>query len=252
MSVWNGATSFSFAHELSNGHMARHDVYVKGEGQPILILQELPGIGKKTFELADRLISAGFKVYLPHLLGKLGKANKLTTLTNAVRILCVRHTFQMFRYDAQSDMAEWMRAICAEISDREGGARLGVIGMCLTGSFAIPLMAEDAVYGAVASQPALPARYIKKLHMSQDDVDAANAAMAEKGPALVMRYKSDHLSKKEHIDALKAAFGDNLETEAYDNENDEPGRMHSLLTLHFSSKAYERVEHYFKTRFDMA
>ena len=39
MSVWNGATSFSFVHELSNGHMARHDVYVKGEGQPILILQ---------------------------------------------------------------------------------------------------------------------------------------------------------------------------------------------------------------------
>ena len=252
MSVWTGATSFPFEHQLTNGHLARHDVYVKGEGQPILILQELPGIGPDTFALADRLIAAGFKVYLPHLLGKLGKASKLTSLTNAVRILCIRHTFQMFRVGAQSDMAAWMRALCAEISDREGGARLGVVGMCLTGSFAIPLMAEDAVHGAVASQPALPVRHSTYLHMSQADVVAANAAMDKKGPALAMRYGTDTLSRPEHITALKAAFGGNLETETFDNpEEGDRSMKHSLLTLDFSEAAYARLEHYFKARFGM-
>ncbi|MBO9400126.1 dienelactone hydrolase family protein [Shimia sp. R9_3] len=252
MPNWTDPPAFTFSHRLDNGHTATHDVYRRGEGPPILILQELPGIGVETYDLADRLIAAGFSVYLPHLFGRLGRANKLTTATNFLRLYCVRREFQIFWNGKQSPIAAWMRALCADISAREDGARLGVIGMCLTGSFVIPLMAEDAVQAAVASQPALPIKSTPPLHMSQEDIDAAKEKMMEKGPALAMRYKSDDLSKPAHICALKTAFGEHLDIKEYDNPDGVTGRQHSLLTLDYLPEAYDLTETYFKTRFGMA
>ena len=229
----------------------RHTVYVKGDGPPILILQELPGIGIETFDLADRLIAEGFKVYLPHLFGALGETIS-NPLKFARRLWCIRHEFQVFRTGRQSEIASWMRALCAEIQSRENGAQLGVIGMCLTGSFVIPLMAEDAVKGAVASQPALPMVFRKnRLHMSQTEVENACAAMTTKGPALAMRFKSDRISTSAHIQALKSAFGDHLEVAELDNPAGVTGSAHSLLTLDFSDEAWDRTSRYFKSRFGL-
>ena len=115
--------------------------------------------------------------------------------------------------------------------------------MCLTGSFALLLMAEDAVVGGVASQPALPAFGANALHMSRDDVDRACTAMAQKGPGLAMRFRGDKLVPDGLFEALETAFGDDLETLEFD------GARHSLLTLHFHQPAYDKVEAYFHARF---
>lgn len=251
MPNWTDPPAFTFSHRLENGHTATHDIYRRGDGPPILILQELPGIGVETYDLADRLIAAGFSVYLPHLFGRLGKANTRTAATNFLRLFCVRREFQLFWTGRQSPIADWMRALCAEISKREDGAGLGVIGMCLTGSFVIPLMAEDAILGAVASQPALPIKRTPPLHMSQQDIDAAKAKMPGKGPALAMRYKSDDISKPAHVCALKTAFGDHLELKEFDNPAGVTGKQHSMLTLDYLPEAYHLTETYFKTRFGL-
>lgn len=240
MSNWTGATGFDFTGPLATGDEVTHRIYVKGDGAPIVILQELPGIGPETLELADRLIAAGFRVYLPHLLGPFGK---VTTLRNTARLLCIRREFNMFARGRQSPISAWMRALVAEVSSREGGARVGVVGMCLTGSFALALMAEDAVRAAVASQPALPVFGGGALHMSGAEVALARAGMEAKGCALAMRYADDKLVPDRLWDALKAGFGDTLETVQF------PGRDHSLLTLDFHSPAYARMEAYFKARF---
>ncbi len=240
--------SFEFPNQAAE---IQPTIYVKGEGPPIVILQELPGIGHETFDLADRLIAAGFRVYLPHLFGELGKTLK-SKLANAGRLWCIRREFQAFRVGKQSEIASWLRALCAEVEKREDGVRIGVIGMCLTGSFAIPLMAEDAVAGAVASQPALPFKIkTDQLPMSGCDVKRARRKMEEKGPALAMRYKSDKLSTEKHIKALEDAFGNTLEVEWYCNPKGVEGALHSLLTVDFSEEAYARVEEYFKARFGM-
>ncbi len=248
--LWNteGVTQFRFPARTTDDASIAHDVYVKGNGPPILILQELPGIDDKTFELANRLITAGFKIYLPHMLGRFGKK---TTAINSLRLLCIRREFNIFLNGKQSPIADWMRSLCAHIGQRENGAQIGVIGMCLTGSFAIPLMAEDTVIAAVASQPSLPMWSRDPLHMSQDDVDNACAAMTRKGPAVAMRFKSDKISKPAHINTLKTAFGEHLEVTEYDNPVGNKGAAHSLLTAHFSIDAYERTEMYFKARFGM-
>jgi dienelactone hydrolase len=247
VATWSGSRSFTFDHADDAGSFS-FEIHHKGEGPPILILQELPGVGKETFALADRLIDAGFSVYLPNLIGRFGQAGPLWAVVNGAKLFCVRREFNMFLAGEQSPVAAWMRAACAEISERNDGARLGVIGMCLTGSFVIPLMAEDAVTAAVASQPALPMRKATELHMSQDDVAVAKAAMEQKGSALAMRYEDDRFSTAEHFAAFERAFGDLVETVVYPS-----GKRgdHSLLTLDFSEQAYVRTEAYFKDRFGL-
>ena len=246
MTPWKHDTSYSFTAPLDGGGEATHTVFVKGSGKegapPILILQELPGIGAETDALADRLIDAGFSVYLPHLLGPLGRANRLTTALNTARLLCIRREFNIFLHGRQSPVAAWIRALCEDIAARSGSARIGVIGMCLTGSFAIPLMAEASVMGAVASQPALPIRHHDTLHMSATEVTSACHAMQFKGPALAMRYEGDKIASAAHMQALKGAFGEHLDVREF------PGNAHSLLTLDFSEAAYAAMQDYFSER----
>lgn len=246
MPDWAHDSAYAFTAPLEGGSETTHTVYVKGNGPPILILQELPGIGPETYALADLLVAAGFAVYLPHLLGRLGKANRLTTLVNTARLLCIRREFALFLHGRQSPIAAWFRALCADIQTRSGGHQIGVIGMCLTGGFAVPLMAEDAVAAAVASQPALPIRPRDKLHMSQSDVAAASTAMATKGPALAMRYEGDKIGSRQHMTALKHAFGAHLDVQEF------PGTAHSLLTIDFNAAAYGHMQDYFKNRFRMS
>lgn len=241
MEDWGSAGKFVFTAPLSQGGEASHDVRVDGRGPPILILQELPGIGPETLDLADRLVAAGFRVYLPHLFGKFGQ---VTTLRNAARLFCVRREINVFLRGRESPIAGWLRALCREIRRREGGERrVGVIGMCLTGGFALTLMAEDAVAGGVAAQPALPLFSRGALPMSADDIAAARRGMARNGPGLAMRHLGDPIAPAALMRALEAAFGDDLVTVAY------PGRRHSLLTLDFHEPAYRRVEAYFHERF---
>ncbi len=241
--TWTHETVFPFTAKLSSGTDTTHDVYVGGEGPPIMILQELPGIGPETLALAQRLNDSGFRVYLPHLFGTFGK---ITMAGNLFRLFCVRREFNIFLKGKQSPISDWMRALARHIREREGSDGVGAIGMCLTGSFALPLMAEDAVVGGVASQPALPLFGGDQLHMSAEDIADACAGMAQKGPGLAMRYKDDSMAPEKLMRALENAFGDHLETEEY------PGKQHSLLTLHFHEPAYQRVEEYFRTRFAQA
>lgn len=238
MSQWTASEIFPFPAGTGQGSTIRHDIHVGGEGPPILLLQELPGIGPETLALCARLNASGFRVYMPHLLGPFGRKTNWNTL----RVLCVRREFRIFLRGKQSPIAAWLRALVAEISARENGARVGVIGMCLTGCFAIPLMAEDAVAAGVASQPALPIRGRGALHMSGTEINAARTAMATKGPAIAMRYEGDKLVPDAHMEALRHAFGDDLETIDY------PGNDHSLLTLDFHGPAYARIETYFQSR----
>ncbi|MFC3616247.1 dienelactone hydrolase family protein [Lutimaribacter marinistellae] len=235
-------SSFRFSAPLSTGAQASHEVHFSGSGPPILILQELPGIGPQTLELAARLNRAGFSTYLPHLFGPFGRE---AIAANALRLFCVRREFHLFRRGGQSPVAAWIAALVAEIDSRAGGQGVGVIGMCLTGSFALPLMAEDAVQAAVASQPSLPLLGGSHLHMSAAEITAAKHAMDRKGPALAIRFRDDRLSTRAHMRAVEAAFGDAVQVVEY------PGRGHSLLTLDFHAPAYARVERYFRSRFGL-
>src|SRR5262245_55913851 len=141
-----GYTRRSFRAAITAEHFAEHDVYERGQGPPIVLIQELPGIGQETLRLADALIAAGYRVVLPHLFGPLGRT---ATAGNLLRGLCMRREFHLFASNASSPIVNWLRALCQAVRDSANVRGVGVIGMCLTGNFAITLMGDDSVLAAV-------------------------------------------------------------------------------------------------------
>jgi dienelactone hydrolase len=231
---------YSFDGPLTTGEVVEPVVYFAGSGPAILLIQELPGIDKDTFKLTERLIAQGYTVYIPHLVGQFGKK---TGLRNTARLFCVRKEINIFAKGKQSPISSWLRALCQDIKTRSDGANIGVIGMCLSGSFALALMADDAVLGAVSSQPSLPVMGGSALDMSAQDVQECKAAMAAKGGALAMRYKDDKIARGATMEALNKAFEPHIKVIQF------AGSEHSLLTSAFHQKAYDETISYFAQRF---
>jgi len=240
MSHIDGYDKFDFNGPLSVGDRVSHVVYHRGDGPPIIVIQELPGIGPQTIALANKIVDAGFAVYMPHLFGPL---RKTSLAGNVMRLFCLRREYHLFAKNKSSPIVNWLRALCQEVQRLSGHSRIGSVGMCLTGGFALTLMAEDGVVGGVASQPSLPVFANRAVHMSADEIAAANRGMAANGPGLAMRYEGDVLCKASKLEALNAAFGENLITHTI------AGKGHSLLTMDWSDEAFATMLDYFRDRF---
>ena len=219
----------SFEAPIRSGRRVSHDVYERGEGPPVVIIQELPGIGPETLALATRFVDAGFSVALPHLFGPLGK---ISMLGNMVRVFCMRREFTLLEKHASSPIVDWLRALCSDIRDRSGARGVATIGMCLTGNFAISLMADDSVLAAVASQPSMPLFGTQSaLHMSAKEVDEVRDALDRDGPMMALRFEEDSFCQAEKFAAIERAFNDDDHQRV--RLTTLPGKGHSVLTLDF-------------------
>lgn len=238
-----------FSTDKVDGKPLAHDVYTKGNGPVILLIQELPGIGPQTLRLVDKLVDRGFRVVMPHLFGPIGK---LSIAGNTARLFCMRREFSLFAKKETSPVVNWLAALCQDVQHKYNVRGVGVIGMCLTGNFAISLMADDAVLAGVASQPSLPLGMNTHLHMSEEDVLNISDALDEKGAMLAYRFKGDKLCTGAKFKTLDAAFN----TDATRIKlNQIEGNAHSLLTVHFvdeagspTDKALQEVMGYFEEK----
>lgn len=221
-------TKTVFTAETREGHTVSHDVYHRGSGAPVVLIQELPGIGQETLALADRLIGAGFEVIMPHLFGPIGKTS---IGGNLVRVLCLRKEFNVLVSERSSPIVDWLRVLCRKVRQSRGFEGVGVIGMCLTGNFALSLIADDSVLAAVASQPAMPFFKQGALHMSAEEVRNVRDALDEKGAMQVLRFDEDPLCTSEKSECIHKAFNDHGNARV--EEITLPGKGHSVLTLDF-------------------
>ncbi len=244
-----GFDAYSFSANTSEGHTITHDVYRKGTSDAVVVIvQELPGIGPETLSLAERLHDEGFSVVLPHLFGPLGK----TALGgNLIRVFCLRKEFKLFERNQSSPIVDWLKALCQDLRDTHDVRAIGVIGMCLTGNFAISLMADDSVLAGVASQPSMPLNKQRALHMSADDIQAVRAGLDSKGPMMALRFAEDILCTRVKFDALKRTFNDDAERIKLIELK---GKGHSVLTLDLYRRGTEAQDKlndviaYFKDR----
>jgi dienelactone hydrolase len=221
----------SFSTQTLNGNQITHDVYQRGTGPVVVIIQELPGIGQATLRLADKFVDAGFCVVMPHLFGPLGK---VSIAGNLARVFCLRKEFSLFSKKRSSPIVDWLRALCQSIRAENNVSGVGVIGMCLTGNFAISLMADDSVLAAVAAQPAMPFGSPESLHMSTDDLAAIKRNIDRTLPIKAYRFSGDWMCQKSKFDALGAA----LNTDANRIQlTTLPGNKHSVFTLDFVDSA---------------
>ena len=215
-----------FSTDAVDGKPLAHDVYTKGKGPVVLVIQELPGIGDETIRLADNLIAAGFRVVLPHLFGPIGR---LSFVGNIARVFCMRREFAVFAKNRTSPVVNWLRALGAEVTAKYEVEGIGVIGMCLTGNFAISMMADGSVLAGVAAQPSLPLFSNKSLHMSPEDTFEIREGLDEKGTMLAFRFQGDKLCAHTKFEALDAAFNGDKERIKL---REIKGRKHSLRSIY--------------------
>ena len=237
----------TFSAKTKKGHTITHDVYTRGAGKILVLIQELPGIGQETLALADKFVERGYKVILPHLFGPIGKTSMGG---NLFRVFCMRKEFKVFAKNESSPIVDWLKALCAKMKAEHEVKGVAVIGMCLTGNFAISLMAEDAVLAGFASQPAMPFQTQKALHLSDQEVAAIKTKLDKVGPMHCGRFEGDKLCTAQKFDLIKRKFNDDGVERIKLHEL--PGKGHSILTLDFvdeeghpTTKALKEVMDYF-------
>ena len=125
--------------QVQSGEMAiDHPVFFAGKGPAILLMHELPGLAQPCVDFAMRLIAADFEVFMPQLIGPL---LRYEPWRNVAR-LCISAEFARLRAGEAAPIADWLRDLARRISIERNQARIGAIGMCLTGAFVIPLLLE--------------------------------------------------------------------------------------------------------------
>ncbi|MBI2710171.1 MAG: dienelactone hydrolase family protein [Actinobacteria bacterium] len=217
-------------------------VYRTGTGPAVIVISEIPGITPAVAAFARRVADVGCTVVMPSLFGVPGKDPSTGYGLQSMVHACVSREFATFALRRTSPVTTWLRALARAEHERCGGPGVGVVGMCLTGGFALAMMVDDAVLAPVLSQPSLPFPMSKKhkadLGISDEDL-AEVKRRAEAGVEVVgLRFTGDKLCPGERFDRLEAELGDAFVRVDIDsspgNEWDIPSRAHSVLTEHLT------------------
>ncbi len=185
-------------------------VYRKGEGPSVIILHELPGMVPECVDLARRIAEAGFTVYLPLLFGKPDAPLSIAKMLVYTAQLCISHEFYCFAKHRSSPITDWLRALCRKAHEECDSRGVGVIGMCLTGGFALALMADASVMAPIVGQPSLPfgitPAHKAALGVSEQDLEIAKQRAEQGVPILALRFSEDKLSSPQRFETLRQHF----------------------------------------------
>jgi dienelactone hydrolase len=237
---------------------ATRDVYRGGEGPPVIVLSELPGITPPTVALFERLMHSGYSVVAPQLFGTPGAPPHIAALARkAFAQVCVSREFTMFAERKESPIADWLRALARSEHRRHGGRGVGVIGMCFTGGFALAMMVDDSVMAPVISQPslplAIPPRRGKELGLAPEALERIRQRCeSEDLCVLGLRFSADQMSPGSRFRRLELELGDRFIGVEIDSSLGNPHGIkpwaHSVLTLEYKDEpghptraAFERV-----------
>ncbi len=218
-----------------------HTVYHKGDGPGVVLMHELPGLTKDCIALGDRLVEKDYRVYMPLLFGKPGERS----LFGGFFRVCISREFRVLATKQTSPIVEWLKGLSRQVWEECGGPGVGVIGMCLTGNFAISLMANKEVLAPVSCQPSLPILSITKsqkgaLALSNEDLKEIKEQAANGKKLLGFRFTNDTFCHHEKFVRLKKELGDSFDGTEIDsswgNEHGISLFAHSVLTYNFNGK----------------
>lgn len=215
------------------------DVYEIGDGPAVIVISEIPGITPKVAEFARRVADIGCTAVLPHLFGEPGADPTLGLTLKVAAKACISKEFTTFARNTTSPVTTWLRALAADAHERHGGPGVGVVGMCLTGGFALAMMVDEVVLAPVLSQPSLPFA-LSAGHKSDLGISPADLAVvkrrceAEDVCVMGLRFSGDKMAPSERFARLSAELGDAFVAVEIDSS---PGnaegyrkQAHSVLT----------------------
>jgi dienelactone hydrolase len=200
---------------------------------------------------------------MPVLFGTPGKPFSIPYAVGQLARACVSREFSVLAARQSSPITDWLRALCRSVHAELGGKGVGAIGMCLTGNFALTLMVDPAVMAPVLSQPSLPFPIGRErragLHISDEDLAAVKARVAEGACLLGLRFTGDPLVPAERFERLRAELGPGFEGIEIDSSRGNPhgiaAAAHSVVTNdlvdsegHPTRVALDRVLRFFEER----
>lgn len=239
MSMPRQIAGFEEPRAFTSGNIDRW-LYTAGNGPGVVLLHELPGLTLQCRKLADRLIAEGYRVYMPLLVG----APETKDLVGNTLKVCISREIHVFSRRGMGPISEWVRALCRKAHEECGGNGIGLIGMCLTGNFAISMMATPEVIAPVTCQPSLPIGRPKALAVDEQTLSAAkkNAMSLGNGALMGFRYKKDRICPAAKFERLRAEFG-----ALFDGE-EIPGAKHATLTEHLDDGALTKTLAFLRSR----
>jgi hypothetical protein len=171
-----------------------HPTFRRGSGPGVIVMHEIPGVTPKVIAFADDVVEAGFTVVIPQLFGKAGAPPGLLYEAQSLVRICISREFTTWQLNRTSPVVTWLRALARHLQV-ETGSRVGVVGMCLTGGFALAMMTDEAVTVPVMAQPSLPFAIGRKrssdINLSAADLSSVQARCARGAQVLGLQYKGD-------------------------------------------------------------
>ncbi len=213
-------------------------VHRRGTGPAVVVLSEVPGITPRVTAFAQRVADLGCTAVVPHLFGTDGKP---TTPGYALRSLaeaCVSREFVVLARGRTSPVTRWLRALAREEHERCGGPGVGVVGMCLTGGFALAMLVDPSVVAPVLSQPSLPlpvgAAHRRDLGVDDTDLARVRQRVADGTRVLGLRFSGDRACPADRFARLSEELGDGFVAVELDSSPGNPAGhrlgAHSVLT----------------------
>jgi dienelactone hydrolase len=260
MAALDGFEETTFTHDGKT-----RTVFRRGDGPAVIVITEVPGITPLVADFGRRVADAGFTAVLPSLFGDPGRELSTPYALSTIAWACVSREFATWARNRTSPATAWARALAAAEHERCGGPGVGVVGMCLTGNFALAMMVDPVVLAPVLSQPSLPFPLTKghKRDLNLTPADLATVkARCEAEPDLCvlgLRFTGDRLSPPERFERLREELGDSFVGVEIDSS---PGNPHGLRALahsvltddlvdepgHPTRQALDQVLELFRTR----
>jgi dienelactone hydrolase len=231
----------------------KHRVYRTGKGPAVFVSHELPGLYDKDIDLAKRIASRGFTSYVPLFFGSPG--DNRTVFFAASLCLNPSGEFTCWR-PRTSPAAHWMEPLLNGALASCGGRGVGVVGMCLTGSFALAAMSSPALRAAVLCQPTMPLNSPSRLDLSPDDLANARSSDVE---ILALKFSDDPKSPNPRWKTMSDLFGGRMTEMVIDssqhNHHNVKHDSHSILAGSYDDtigtptrEAFERVIRFLDNR----
>lgn len=238
-------------------------VYRTGSGPAVIVISEIPGITPNVARFARMVAAIGCTAVMPHLFGDDGREPTVGLAVRQLAHACVSKEFAVLALNRTSPVTVWLRSLARSEHERCGGPGVGVVGMCLTGGFALAMMVDEVVVAPVLSQPSLPfpvnARHRRALGISDADVERVKERVAAGVCVLGMRFTGDRAVPPERFAALRQLLGDGFVGVELDSSPGNPHghrkAAHSVLTEDLDDRpgtptreALDQVLDLFRTR----
>ncbi|MES1989749.1 MAG: dienelactone hydrolase family protein [Pseudomonadota bacterium] len=213
-------------------------VYVRGHGPAVIVIHEIPGITPEVVRFADWVVDAGFRVYMPLLVGKAGAPISAGYVLKSIATICISREFHVLASHSSSPVTDWLRALARHAHEEAGGKGVGAIGMCFSGNFALSMMMEPSLLAPVLCQPSMPFPLGEErksaLHVSPAEFQCVKDRCAKGAKVLGLRFHGDKMSPPGKFEVLRRELGSAFEgielEDKYANPESFGNQPHSVVT----------------------